>query len=358
QENITKDVAVPEGEQKLLWIHRKDKEGHYYFISNQSNDRKEVRLSFRIVGLLPELWNPETGTGFNAPFWEQANGITTIHLNFEAFGSLFVVFRKATVAKPGFTSLQLNGKVVNPFDYFFTKGSEIILRLKEPGDYVLFSGNGRLLKKTQTQKPVVKTLNTDWNVSFEKNRGAPPSAHFDKLISFTEHHAKGIKYFSGKATYRKDFTLATGELSNGKAVFLDVGLVKNVATIIINGKKVRTFWKPPFAIEITPYCKAGKNVLQVEVTNLWPNRLIGDEAERDDLIWGEEVYFTHVTPNRKIGRKLQRIPDWVKQNKERPSKNRVTFTTMDFFDKDDPLLPSGLLGPVKLSIDTIWNVSQ
>ena len=70
QESIAKDVSVPEDEQKLMWIHRKDKEEHYYFISNQSSDKKEIQLSFRIVGLLPELWNPETGSMFNAPVWE------------------------------------------------------------------------------------------------------------------------------------------------------------------------------------------------------------------------------------------------------------------------------------------------
>ena len=357
-ENIAKDVAVPEGEQKLLWIHRRDKEEHYYFISNQSNDKKEVRLSFRVVELMPELWNPETGSMFNAPVWEVVNGKTNVTLALEAYGSVFVVFRKAALAKHGFTALQLNGKPVNAFDYFFTNRNKSLLRLKEPGNYVLLSGSNMPLKKTQTKKSVMKPLDTDWDVFFEENRGAPSHAHFDKLISYTEHPAKGIKYFSGKATYRTYFTVSADELSNGKGVFLDLGLVKNVATIIINGKKARTFWKPPFSMEITSCCNPGKNVLEVEVTNLWPNRLIGDEAELDDLVWGKEIHFTHVTPNRKIGRKLQEIPDWVKQNKVRPGKNRITFTTMDFFDKDDTLLPSGLLGPVKISIETIWNVSR
>jgi hypothetical protein len=355
QENIAKDVALPEGEEKLMWIHRKDKQEHYYFISNQSNDKKEVRLSFRVVGLLPEIWNPETGVMFNAPVWEVANGKTSVTLALEEYGSVFVVFRKVSVAKHGFTSLQLNGKPVNRFDYSVIRGSKFLLRLKEPGNYVLSSANNKAIKKTQTNKPVVKTLNTDWNVSFEKDRGAPPSTHFDKLISYTEHDNKGIKYFSGKATYHKDFTVAANDLSNAKAIFLDLGVVKNVATIIVNGKKVRTFWKPPFATEITSYCKAGKNMLEVEVTNLWPNRLIGDEPEPDDLVWGRERAFRFVEPNRKV-RNLQVIPDWVKQNKERPSKNRITFTTVDFFDKDDPLLPSGLLGPVRLTVEELWSV--
>lgn len=357
QENITKDLTLPDGEQKLMWIHRRDKEEHYYFISNQSNDKKEVRLSFRVVGWLPELWNPETGSMCNAPVWEVAHDKTNVTVALEEYGSVFVVFRKASIAKHGFTSSQLNGKPINPFHYFFTKGNKYFLRLKETGDYVFVSGSNKTLKKAQTNKPLVNMLNTDWDVSFEKNRGAPPRAHFEKLISYTEHDNKGIKYFSGKATYRKDFTLAAGALSNGKAICLDLGAVKNVATINVNGKKVRTFWKPPFAIEITLYCKTGKNVLEVEVTNLWPSRLIGDEAEPDDLVWGKERSISFAAPNQKICRNLQVIPDWVKQNGERPSKNRITFTTVDFFNRDDTLLPSGLLGPVTLTVEELWSIS-
>ncbi|MEO6731126.1 MAG: glycosyl hydrolase [Ferruginibacter sp.] len=354
-ENIAKDVALPVDEPKLMWIHRMDNEEHYYFISNQSGDRKEVRLSFRVARLLPEILNPETGSQFNAPVWEQSNDAITVQLNFEAYGSVFVVFRKAAVAKHGFTSFQLNGKPVNLFNYSFIRGNKALLRLKEPGDYMLLPGANKTLKKSGINKAVGKTLNTDWNVSFEEKRGAPPNAHFDKLISYTQHDNKGIKHFSGKATYRRDFTLAAHELSNSRAIFLDLGVVKNVATIIINGKKVRTFWKPPFEMEITPYCKAGKNVLEVEVTNLWPNRLIGDEAETDDLVWGKERNFRFVTPSRKV-RNLQLVPDWVKQKTERPSKNRITFVTVDFFDKEDPLLPSGLLGPVAITVEDVWTV--
>jgi hypothetical protein len=355
EEKIQKDVTIPESEQKLMWIHRKEKDEHFYFISNQSSDGKEFRLSFRVVGLLPEILDPETGSQFNAPIWEQGDGVTTVQLSFEAFGSVFVVFRKATSAKHGLTSLQLNGKAVNPFDYSFIRGNKFFLRLKEPGDYALVSGTNKSQKKTAINKPVIKKLDADWDVSFEKGRGAPLNAHFNRLISYAEHGNKGIKYFSGNATYRKDFTIAPSELINRKAIFLDLGVVKNVATIIINGKRAGTFWKPPFAMEISPYCRAGKNVLEVEVTNLWPNRLIGDEAEPDDLVWGEERKFGFVTSSPKV-RNLQVVPDWVKQKKERSSKNRITFSTVDFFDKDAPLLPSGLLGPAALTLEDVWSI--
>ena len=152
-ENITKDVALPEGEQKLLWIHRKDKEEHYYFISNQSNDSKRSSVVVSYSWIVAR--NMEPGNGFDVQCsclgqWQMIKRM--LQLDFEAYGSVFVVFRKAAVAKHGFTALQLNGKPVNPFDYLFIKGSKFFLRLKEPGDYVLFSGDNNSLKKTQNKK--------------------------------------------------------------------------------------------------------------------------------------------------------------------------------------------------------------
>jgi hypothetical protein len=226
------------------------------------------------------------------------------------------------------------------------------------GSYTVTTANDKTLKTLQKKAPIFKTLDSDWDVSFEENRGAPANAHFDKLMSLTEHPTKGIKFFSGTSIYRKRITLSKNELSKDVGIFLDLGEVKNIATITINGKKMRTFWKPPFAAEITSYCKMGENLLEVAVTNLWPNRMIGDEAEPEDCVWGEERYFKYVDPNPKIGRNLLEIPEWIKHKKERPSKNRVTFCTMDFFDKNDQLLPAGLIGTVKLSIENIWKLAE
>lgn len=357
-EKIVNDVTLPAGEQDILWIHRNDKQEHFYFISNQSDKAKEIQLSFRITGMLPELWNPETGMMLEAPVWDAVYGTTNVLLSLETYGSIFVVFRKSESRKHGFTGLLLNGKSVSPFEYITIKNNKPVIRLKEKGDYTILSGSNNSRNKIQTEEPVIKILNNDWHISFQPKRGAPPTAHFNQLISFTEHNEKGIKFFSGKATYRKSLLLAGDELSKEKAIFLDLGTVKNVATIIVNGKKVNTFWKPPFVAEISSYCKRGENHLEVEVTNLWPNRMIGDEYESDDCVWGPDRNFGYVKPSKKIGRNLQVVPGWVKEKGERPSTNRITFTTMDFFDKEDALLPSGLLGPVKVSVENIWGIKE
>ncbi len=181
-------------------------------------------------------------------------------------------------------------------------------------------------------KPI--TVTGPWKLSFPPNLGAPASTTFDKLISWPEHKTPGIKYFSGSATYTKDITVPASFVSSGNAVRLSLGDVKNFATVTINGKEVAVMWKPPFALDVTAFVHKGVNRLQVKVTNLWPNRIIGDEQLPADVEWN--------------GGHLLKWPDWLIQGKPRPKTGRVTFETWKFYEKDAPLLESGLIGPVTL----------
>src|SRR5262249_16809563 len=115
---------------------------------------------------------------------------------------------------------------------------------------------------------------------------------------------------------------------------LDLGKVKNFAEVSINGKRVDTLWKAPFRREVTGLVRPGRNTLTVRVTNLWPNRLIGDEQQPDEVAWNGDA--------------IASWPQWLVDNKPRPKSSRVTFTTWRFWRKDSPLLESGLLGPVTL----------
>jgi hypothetical protein len=101
-------------------------------------------------------------------------------------------------------------------------------------------------------------------------------------------------------------------------------------------------WKPPFKADIGSLLKPGPNSIEVKITNTWWNRMVGDEQLPEDLKWGEKV------PNRGGGRQIREIPEWVWSGKERPTKERVTFTTWKYVEKDSPLQPAGLIGPVKL----------
>ena len=120
------------------------------------------------------------------------------------------------------------------------------------------------------------TLEGGWEVAFQPGCGAPAKATFAKLASWHEHADDGIKYFAGTATYTRKFDLPAGFAREGRSVRLDLGDVQVVAEVTLNGKPLATLWKPPFRVDVAPALKKGANTLKVKVTNLWPNRLIGD----------------------------------------------------------------------------------
>ena len=352
-ENISKDVEVLNSEKEIAWIHRMDDNEHYYFISNSSSINKSIQINFRICGMLPEIWNPVTGQMANAVVWETNNNQTTVTLTMEGNGSRFVVFRNKSNRLTGAVkSLTMNDESLSVNDYI-ALGNRLILNQK--GVYKLTLQDGQVLTKKQKIEPETMLLNDDWIVRFQENRGAPSSAHFEKLVSWPLHPDSGIKFFSGTAHYKKTFKLSSKQVKSNKRILIDLGEVKNVATITVNKKEVAVIWNPPFSADITDYCNTGENILEIAVTNLWPNRMIGDKTQPDDCVWGSVRSFS---PSNEIGRNLQVIPDWVLNKTERPSKNRITFCTVDFFKIDTPLLPSGLIGPVQITIEDIWDLEK
>jgi hypothetical protein len=172
-----------------------------------------------------------------------------------------------------------------------------------------------------------------WDLQFPPNWGAPEKASFDKLISWSDFPDAGVKYFSGTAKYVKTLDVPANLLGAGKRLYLDLGTVKEIAQVKLNGKDLGVMWKKPFMAEITGAAKAGPNQLEVEVTNLWPNRLIGDEQLPPD----SEIDGDHI----------KKWPQWLLDGKPSPT-GRFTFTTWHFWKKDEPLLESGLIGPVLL----------
>ena len=114
----------------------------------------------------------------------------------------------------------------------------------------------------------------------------------------------------------------------------------------MNGKHLGVLWTAPWRIEVTSAIKSGDNLIEIAVTNVWANRLIGDEQEPPDWIW--EVG----DPKIGSGEFMKEFPDWFLKNEPRPSKGRFTFTTWNYFHKDSPLTPSGLLGPVRLMTES------
>ena len=177
-----------------------------------------------------------------------------------------------------------------------------------------------------------------WQIHFPQGWGAPEAIEFPKLISYTDHQNEGVRYFSGTAEYNTTIDVPQKIIVKNSSIYLDLGEVNVIAEVKINGKNLGTYWKPPFKIDVTSAIKSGVNLVQVSVTNLWPNRLIGDEIQFPaGKFYDKEAltYFRNWTSN---------------TTNPLPDPNRFTFTTFRAWSKDDKLLPSGLIGPVTLSV--------
>ena len=263
--NVPEDVIIKNAQSEILYVHRQTKDQDIYWLNNRSDESNDAEVSFRVTGKVPELWNPQTGKTEKVSF-QVKDGRTIIPLRFESWDAYFIVFSgKATTSS-------------------FTKS--------------IAAEQSRV------------SIENPWKVNFQEGRGAPQNATFEKLSSWSDHNDKGIKYFSGTASYENIFNIST--VDKDARYELDLGDVKNIAEVFVNGKNVGITWKRPFRLDVTDAIKAGENKLEIRVTNLWVNRLIGDQQPG-------------VT-------------------------DKITYTIMPFYQADSKLLPSGLLGPVTLKL--------
>ncbi len=204
----------------------------------------------------------------------------------------------------------------------------------QAGTVELRTSSGRVIPVRAQSGAQSLSIQGKWNVYFPAGWGAPEHAVFDRLISWTEHPNPGIRYFSGTARYEKMVQIPAEMLKPDRRLFLSLGEVKNLCEVWLNNRYLGILWKAPFQVDITGAARPGLNKLEVRVTNLWVNRLIGDEQYPDDCEWD--------------GSRLRAFPAWFMEGKPRPVPQRLTFTTWKHWTKDAPLRPSGLLGEVKL----------
>ncbi len=320
------------GETKINWIHRRAGDAEVYFVASETNIPVTVDATFRVTGKVPEFWCPDTGRIETVGIWKTENGRTTVPIKFDPCGSVFVVFRKA--GTPEITALTgAAGAQIR----VLPKAAELVA--SENGRYEVTSAAGT--KSVEIcNVPAPLTVTGPWNVSFPPKLGAPPSAVFEKLISWPEHAEEGIKYFSGSATYTKEIDLPAAMVKKDLELLLDLGKVEVIAEVNVNGKDAGILWKPPFKADITALVKPGKNTLKIRVTNLWINRLIGDEFKPPYLTWKS-------TGKWDVGAPLE-WPDWVKDGGPVPDTGRITFATWHHWSKEDKPVPSGLIGPVTI----------
>jgi predicted GH43/DUF377 family glycosyl hydrolase len=257
----------------IAWTHRTSSTFDIYFVSNQQSSERMINVSCRVTGKVPELWDPVTGEQRTVASWQMKEGRTIFPLRLPANGAVFVIFRKTTNA---------------------------------------------LAAQTGSNWPVLttkQTLNAPWKVTFDTAAGGPVHpVIFDQLTDWSKHPSPQIRYYSGTAVYRQTFCWSAAQDTLSR-IFLDLGRIANIAAVKVNGIDAGITWTLPYRLDITSALKEGDNTLEIEITNTWANRLIGDHA-------------------------LQ------------PSE-RLTFTTAPFRLKENELLEAGLLGPVTLQQEII-----
>jgi len=303
---LLEKMGVPpdfESEAGLRSTHRRDGETDIYFVANAEDRALDTTCIFRVTGKQPELWDAVSGEIRSLDEFRFASGHTSVPLRFEPHQSFFIVFRKpAAGAKPAQRNFPAQEKV-----------SEI---------------------------------GGPWDVMFDPDLGGPGKITFETLDDWTRRPEDGIRYYSGPATYRTTFDLPVSadvlkpaEDRGRRRIRLDLGTVKNIARVRLNGRDPGVVWCSPWQVDIKDIVKASGNRLEITVANLWVNRLIGDERLPPDCEYGE-------------GGNLARWPEWLLRGEPRPSQGRITFTTWKHYTKDSPLLPSGLLGPVTVRTES------
>ncbi len=215
--------------------------------------------------------------------------------------------------------------------------NKLKLQVSSTGRFVCTLGTGVEHSVDVPGQLIPMPVTGPWRLSFPAGWGAPPSVGLVNLISWSAHPDNGVKHFSGTARYSTTMLFPDTVDYRGPAdlnFLLDLGRVAVMAKVYLNGKLVGTCWKPPFVLDVTPFIHAGHNTLDIDVANLWINRLIGDESLPEDC---ERAPDGH----------LLSWPKWLQEGKPSPT-GRLTFTTWQLWHKTDMLHESGLLGPVQL----------
>jgi len=351
--------SVPNAE--INYLHNRIGSEDVWFVSNGRFRNDTIMASFRVKGMQPEWWDPQTGEIRPINIYRQHDEQTLIPLIMQPYESGFVVFRKA-ITQPVFDGLTKDGIL------FFSANPDLFPgNLPTPNqngvsvsdsstttlpDMLILNGNRLFRKKgsyalvnstnsKQIQEPLllkknlpIYQLSKDWMVHFPEGGGVPKQLILDSLTSLHTVKEIGVKYFSGTASWQRTFQLTTKDLK-GNQLVLDLGQVANVAEIYVNGKSAGLCWKPPFRLNVTNLLKPGENELDIRVTNLWVNRLIGDEFLPSENQYDERGV-------------IKVLPDWYKNGQPKIG-DRVTFSTRKNYDQKSPLIESGLIGPVTLS---------
>ncbi|WP_418263700.1 glycosyl hydrolase [Flavobacterium faecale] len=321
-------------DEDIEFEHRKSKDADIYFFYNEKEEPVNYECTFRVGNKIPELWNANTGEITKLARFKTTDKETIVWLNLKPLESAFIVFREN--ANNVISIVEAN----DTYEYQLNNENKISCLANNSGSYNLKLSNGKSVnfKTKMNLKPI--DLSTSWDVEFLEANDYKANVKFDKLIDWKDHSNENIKYYSGEAIYRKDFTIAK-KLSHSDKTILDLGNVQIAAQVVINGKNAGVVWMPPFTLDISKYVVKGINTIEVKVFNQWTNKLIGDERyPKQDGGYNLSSYI----PNDD-----SKMPDWYINNQPLPKGPRTTFDAGQFYKKGDELISAGLLGPVIIS---------
>jgi alpha-L-rhamnosidase len=319
--HLSPDFEAPVDQMASLdYIHRRSSDADIYFIRNTQPKALQSTVALRVYGMQPEVFDAVTGEVHQTLlFTPTADHRTTVSLALEPYGSVFLLFRHPAI-KNNVASITHDGTTVYSGEHpdglqsppaltVENDGGTPVLWTADPGTYDVTFGNGKTRRVNAAPVGDIP-LTKPWTLAFPPNWGAPSQLQLNSLQSWTESTDAGVRYFSGTATYRTTVDVTGSQLEGRNSLWLDLGEVHEVAAVRINGKRAAILWKAPYSFRADPLLHAGENTIEIDVTNLWPNRLIGDAQS--------------------------------------PNDKHYTWTNIRKYTKDSPLLSSGLMGPVVL----------
>jgi hypothetical protein len=339
-EEVLASVASPADFQSstpLRFTHRRSGATDLYFVANPKAEPVTTAAAFRVGAKAPEFWWPESGRIERPAVYDVGEGVVRLPITLGPHGSVFVVFRDhAAAASERIVSVTREGREIlgtrvaelvsatprpdraagGPPVEVVRRGSELVALLGEPGDYELVFADGQRRRVSVADLPAPQVVEGPWQVQFAPGGGAPERVIFDALADWTQRPEHGIRHYSGKAVYRKTIEIpASWTTEGGSRLFLDLGEVRDLAIVSVNGKELGTLWLAPWRLDITGAVRPGANALEIEVVNVWNNRLVGDAPL--------------------------------------PAAQRQTFLLAPTVHANSPLLPAGLLGPVRLTVSAV-----
>lgn len=318
----------------LRSTHRRDPQTDtdLYFLANPGTNTVSPTVTLRVRHKAPELWWPDSGRIEQPAVYEVLENQVRLPLTLGPHGSVFVVLRRpAAPPSERVVAVQHDGTTLLdamsdndppattgpmtpvPALQLTRAGGRLTALVTQPGTYDLVFADGRRQRLPALALPRPTEVPGPWQVRFAPGGGAPGEIAFDRLLDWTQHPDAGIRHYSGRATYRTRLDLpATSFPPPGSRLILDLGNVRDLAVVRLNGRDLGTLWMAPWCVDLTPAARPGANDLEVDVINVWNNRLVGDAAL--------------------------------------PADRRQTFLLAPTVPPSAPLLPAGWLGPVHWTV--------